>query len=104
MLCDTLSFSSYKHPIHTNDTYFQYLYCFQPQNPKAGEVLYADLVEFHAMQKNPEVFTSSKTLPPIKRPEAYTETQYADITQFLKGSPEETGAELPRESTAFVLL
>ena len=51
------------------------------------------------MQKMPEVSTSSKTLPPIKMPEAYAETQCADITQFLKWNPVDTGAEPPKEST-----
>ena len=51
------------------------------------------------MQKMPEVSTSPKTLPPIKMPEAYAETQYADITQFLKWNPGDTGAEPPKEST-----
>lgn len=55
--------------------------------------------EFHPKQKMPEVSTSPKTLPPVKLPEAYAETQYADITQFLKGSPEDTGAEPPKDST-----
>ena len=73
---------------------------FYPQKPKPGEVLYADLGEFHQMQKLPEVSTSPKTLPPIKRPEAYTETQYADITQFFKGNPEATGADHPKDGAA----
>lgn len=47
----------------------------------------------------PEVSTSPKTLPPIKLPEAYAETQYADITQFLKGNPEDKRAEPPKEIT-----
>lgn len=47
----------------------------------------------------PEVSSSPKALPPIKRPEAYAETQYADITQFLNGNPEDTGAELPKHSS-----
>ena len=51
------------------------------------------------MQKMPEVSSSPKTLPPIKMPEAYAETQYADITQFLKWNPGDTGAEPPKEST-----
>ena len=51
------------------------------------------------MQKMPEVSTSPKTLPPIKMPEAYSETQYADITQFFKEKPGDTGAEPPKEST-----
>ncbi|PFX15233.1 hypothetical protein AWC38_SpisGene20555 [Stylophora pistillata] len=65
---------------------------------KPGEVFYADLDEFQQMQKMPKVSTSPEPLPPIKRPEAYGETQYADITQFLKGNPD-TGAELPKDDT-----
>ena len=51
------------------------------------------------MKKMPEISTSPETLPPIKRPESYTGAQYADITQFLKGNPEDTGAEPPKDST-----
>ncbi|XP_022809441.1 hemicentin-2-like isoform X2 [Stylophora pistillata] len=69
------------------------------KKPKPSEVLYADLGEFHSMKKMPAVSTSPKALPPIKRPEAYVETQYADIAQFVKGNSEEPGAELPKGST-----
>ena len=55
--------------------------------------------EFHAMQKMPEVSASPKTLPPIKMPEAYAETQYADITQFLK-PPKESTTRSKEESPA----
>ena len=55
------------------------------QKAKPGEVLYADLGDFHQMQELPNVSTSPKALPPIKKPAPYVETQYADITQFLKG-------------------
>ena len=55
------------------------------------------------MQRMPEVSTSPKTLPPVKRPEAYAETQYADITQFLRGSPGDTGAEPPKDSTTLAV-
>lgn len=51
----------------------------------------------------PEKSTSTKTQPLIKRPEAYAETQYADITQFLKGTPHDTGAEPPKDSTTSVV-
>ena len=50
-----------------------------------GEVLYADLGDFNQMREMPKVSTSPQPLPPIKKPTAYVETQYADITQFLKG-------------------
>lgn len=69
------------------------------KKPKPGEVLYVDLGEFHERKKMPEVSTSPETLPLIKRPKAYAETQYADITQFLKANPEDPGAELPKDST-----
>ncbi|XP_022793686.1 uncharacterized protein LOC111332590 isoform X1 [Stylophora pistillata] len=69
------------------------------KKPNPGEVLYADLGEFHKTQKTPDVSTSLKTLSPTKRPEAYTETTYADITQFLKGNPQETSAEPTEDGT-----
>lgn len=72
------------------------------QKPKAGEVLYADLGDFHQMQELPNVSTSPKALPPIKKPEAYVETQYADITQFLKGDvtlPDSSNSQGPAGGT-----
>ncbi|PFX23728.1 hypothetical protein AWC38_SpisGene11696 [Stylophora pistillata] len=68
------------------------------KKPKPGEILYADLGEFHQMKKMHEVSTSPETLPPIKRPEAFAKTQYAEITQYLKGNPEDLGAELLKDS------
>ena len=57
------------------------------QKPKApGEVLYADLGDFQPVQPLPTVSTSPEPLAPIKRPTPYQGTEYADITQFLKGS------------------
>lgn len=50
------------------------------------------------MKKIPDVSTSRETLPPIKRSEAYAETQHAEITQYLKGNPEDPGAELLKDS------
>ena len=47
-------------------------------------MLYADLGDFKPREM-PAVSTSPEPLPPIKRPPAYEETQYADITQFMKG-------------------
>ena len=54
------------------------------------------------MKEMPEVSTSPKALPPIKRPEPYAETQYADITQFLKGNtdPPKEGATLPDSNSS----
>ena len=59
------------------------------QKPKApGEVLYADLDDFKPVQapSMPTVSTSPEPLAPIKRPTPYEGTEYADITQFLKGN------------------
>ena len=56
------------------------------QKPRPGEdVLYADLGDFNGTSQMPAVATSPKALPPIKKPDPYEGTQYADITQFLKG-------------------
>ena len=54
------------------------------------------------MQELPNVSTSPKALPPIKKPEAYVETQYADITQFLKGDitlPDSSNSQGPAAGT-----
>ena len=57
------------------------------QKPKApGEVLYADLGDFQPVQPLPTVSTSPEPLAPLKRPTPYQGTEYADITQFLKGN------------------
>ena len=57
------------------------------QKPKApGEVLYADLGDFQPVQPLPTVSTSPEPLAPLKRPPSYQGTEYADITQFLKGN------------------
>ena len=72
------------------------------QKPKPGEVLYADLGDFHQMQELPKVSTSPQALPPIKKPVPYAETQYADITQFLKGDatlPDSNNSQEPDGST-----
>ena len=39
------------------------------------------------MPWTPTFSTFLGPLPPIKRPEPYENTQYADITQFLKSDP-----------------
>ena len=75
-----------------------FLLVFLKQKPKPGEVLYADLGDFHQMQELPKVSTSPQPLPPIKKPAPYVETQYADITQFLKGDatlPESNNSQGP---------
>ena len=43
----------------------------------------------------PPVSTSPEALPPIKRPSAYEETQYADITEYRKGD-----VTLPKEGNS----
>jgi len=63
-----------------------FLHIHLKQKPKPGEVLCADLGDLHQMQELPKVSTSPQALPPIKKPEPYAETQYADITQFPKGN------------------
>ena len=72
------------------------------QKPKPGEVLYADLGEFNQMKELPPVSTSPQALPPIKKPTPYVETQYADITQFLKGDatlPDSNNSQGPATGT-----
>ncbi|XP_068733579.1 hemicentin-1-like [Montipora capricornis] len=62
---------------------------------KPGEVLYAELGDFQNPAM-PEVSTSPATLPPLRRPPSYEQTQYADITAFLKGDatlPQKEGNE-----------
>ena len=54
------------------------------------------------MQETPAVSTPPKALPPIKKPAPYGETQYADITQFLKGDatlPESNNSQGPDTGT-----
>ena len=64
-----------------------FLYLHGQQKPKApGEVLYADLGDFQPVQPLPTVSTSPEPLAPLKRPPSYQGTEYADITQFLKGN------------------
>ncbi|KAJ7390859.1 hypothetical protein OS493_021747 [Desmophyllum pertusum] len=60
------------------------------QKAKPGECMYADLGDFNQMREMPKVSTSPQPLPPFKKPSPYGETEYADITQFLK-----EGAKLP---------
>ena len=65
------------------------------QEKKPGEVLYAELGDFQNPAM-PEVPTSPATLPPLKRPPSSEQTQYADITAFLKGDatlPQKEGNE-----------
>ena len=79
-----------------------FLHIHLKQKPKPGEVLYADLGDFHQMKELPKVSTSPKALPPIKKPEPYAETQYADITQFLKGDatlPDSNNSQGPATGT-----
>ena len=65
------------------------------QEKKPGEVTYAELGDFQKPAM-PKVSTSPETLPPLKRAPSYEQTQYADITAFLKGDatlPQKEGNE-----------
>jgi len=59
----------------------------KPQNGKKkrrpGEMLYADLENF-SRQEMPTVTSSENPLPPIKKPTPYVNTDYAEITHFIK--------------------
>ena len=48
-------------------------------------MIYADLEHINVPRPMPTVSTSPQPQAPIKRPEPYENTPYADITQFLKG-------------------
>ena len=48
-------------------------------------MIYADLEDINGPRPMPTVSTSPQPQAPIKRPEPYENTPYADITQFLKG-------------------
>ncbi|XP_067052060.1 uncharacterized protein [Acropora muricata] len=52
---------------------------------KLGELLYADLGDFQNPAM-PTVCISPQPLPAIKKADPYERTDYADITQFLKGN------------------
>ncbi|XP_067030249.1 uncharacterized protein [Acropora muricata] len=52
---------------------------------KPGELLYADLGDFQNPGM-PTVSVSPQPLPAIKKADPYERTDYADITQFLKGN------------------
>ncbi|XP_074634709.1 uncharacterized protein LOC141893220 isoform X2 [Acropora palmata] len=52
---------------------------------KPGELLYADLGDFQNPSM-PAVSISPQSLPAIKKADPYERTDYADITQFLKGN------------------
>ena len=67
--------------------YLEYL-AIQPfslQEKKPGELLYADLGDFQNPSM-PTVSTSPQPLPAMKKADPYERTDYADITQFLKGN------------------
>ena len=63
---------------------------FHQQKAQPGEGTYADLGEFHQAAPSPP--------GPLKKPPPYAETEYAEITQFLKG-PVETNGATPKEET-----
>ncbi|XP_015747811.1 PREDICTED: uncharacterized protein LOC107327578 [Acropora digitifera] len=52
---------------------------------KPGELLYADLGDFQNPSM-PAVSISPQPLPAIRKADPYERTDYADITQFLKGN------------------
>ena len=67
--------------------YFKHL-AIQPlslQEKRPGELLYADLDDFQN-RGMPTVSISPQPLPAIKKADPYERTNYADITQFLKGN------------------
>ena len=81
-------------PIHVETTrtlQCVFLYSLQQQPKNADGLVYADLGDFQRPQM-PPVSTSPAALPPVKKPAAYEGTQYADITEFLKGD-----AALPKK-------
>ena len=51
------------------------------------------------MREMPKVSTSLQPLPPIEKPTPYVETQYADITQFLKGNATLPSSQKPATDT-----
>ena len=63
---------------------------FHQQKAQPGEGTYADLGEFHKAAVSPP--------GPVKTPPPYAETQYAEITQFLKG-PVKPDEDTPKEET-----
>lgn len=63
---------------------------FHQQKAQPGEGTYADLGEFHQAAVSPP--------GPVKKPTPYEETQYAEITQFLKG-PVKPDEDAPKEET-----
>lgn len=73
---------------HSSSTFFH------QQKAQPGEGTYADLGEFH--QK------SAAPTGPAKRPPAYEETPYAEITQFLQGPVDTNEEETPQEEQVAV--
>ena len=55
------------------------------QEKKPGELFYADLGDFQNAGM-PTVAISQQPLSMIKKADPYERTNYADITQFLKGN------------------
>ena len=58
---------------------------FSSQEKKPGELLHADLGDFQNPSM-PAVSISPQPLPAIKKADPYERTDYAVITQFLKGN------------------
>ena len=69
---------------------------FHQQKAQPGEGTYADLGDFQAKR------TAPVTLPPIKKPPTYEETNYAEITQFLKAPVAPQQDESPQEESALL--
>lgn len=69
---------------------------FHQQKAQPGEGTYADLGDFQAKP------TAPATLPPIKKPPTYEETNYAEITQFLKAPVAPKQDEGPQEELALL--
>ena len=63
---------------------------FHQQKAKPGEGMYADLGEFHQKAPAPSVV-------PVKMPPQYEKTEYAEISQFLRG-PVKSDDETTEES------
>ena len=89
---------------------------FFSQKRKEGELLYADLGDFKPAHQDGGMtsvqISPPTTLGPLKKPPQYENTEYADISQFLKKKeqnpaiqveekkPEETQEQIPTATAA----
>ena len=69
---------------------------FHQQKAQPGEGTYADLGDFQPKPIAPV------TLPPLKKPPTYEETNYAEITQFLKAPVPPQQDESSQEESALL--